>query len=154
MLRPYATKSKISAKIRYKTLGRCSPIKNPTISEPSPENIPLSMTISLVFRSAIFRVQLFSRPQHDAAKSIKIDPQEKDRDDISSVVKRPLAITTRKIATHKYFEIASLNIKRAIREVATISKLFKSAAVEALTLFRPPIKRIGAMISKTIIAKV
>ena len=65
-----------------------------------------------------------------------------------------LASVTSEIAAQSRFEIFSLKIKSAIRDVATISKLFSSEAFDAVVALSPIIRQIGAAISRTTIATV
>ena len=62
-----------------------------------------------------------------------------------------LDIVIKLIAIHNFDVTFSLNIRRAIRVVATISKLPSSEAFEAEPIFIPIIRNIGAAISRTII---
>jgi len=65
-----------------------------------------------------------------------------------------LDIVINPIAIHNFDVTFSLNIKRAIIVVATISKLPSSEAFEAEPIFIPIIRNIGAAISRTIIPTV
>ena len=58
------------------------------------------------------------------------------------------------MASHSLDVTTSLNIKRAISVVATISKFPSNDAFEAEPIFIPIIKNIGAKISRTIIPRV
>ena len=55
-----------------------------------------------------------------------------------------LAMVTRIIANVNLFESTSLNIKNAMQEVATISKLFNKDALAELVEPSPNINKIGA----------
>ncbi len=61
---------------------------------------------------------------------------------------------TQRIPSQRRLLIASLNITRAIRAVATISKLLSREAFAALVALSPNIRSIGAAMSRSIIATV
>ena len=65
-----------------------------------------------------------------------------------------LEITTRIIAENSLFDTVSLKITKAITEVATISKLFRSDTLAELVCIIPNIKNMGAAISRSTIATV
>ena len=124
------------------------------ISAPIPEPNPFMITICAGFLEDNIRVQLFSKPQHMQASRTNKDPQENCKLLISSKDSNKLESVTRTMANHNFLLIASMKIINAIKEVATISKLFSSEAFAALHLVNPIIKKIGAAISKTTIATV
>ena len=71
---------------------------------PKPEPKPLSVTICIGSRSAMRRVQLFSRPQQRVAPRTKSEPREKrnaSRTEFVSTDSKRLATVTRPIAIHK-----------------------------------------------------
>ena len=74
------------------------------------------------------------------------------KDEISSKDRQKLYRVIKDIASHILFETASLRTSRAISEVQTISKLFKSDALEEALLVNPSINKIGAIISRIIIS--
>ncbi len=76
-------------------------------------------------------VQLFSKPQKTAASNTSNEPQEKLKLEISSKESKMLDRVTRTIACQSRAEIDSLKMHRAIKEVATISKLFSNDALAA-----------------------
>ena len=124
------------------------------IQEPSPEKMPLRKTISKVLLSEMFRVQLFSSPQQAAAASTSSEPPEKCRLDISSKERMPLERVMSAMAIQSRREIFSRKRKRAISEVATISKLPRREALAEVALFSPSISRMGAAISSRIMPMV
>ena len=63
-------------------------------------------------------------------------------------------MVTKTIADHSLLEITSLKTTSAIKEVATISKLFSSDTLAEFVLLIPSISKIGAAISNTTIATV
>lgn len=134
--------------------GTFSPIIEAIIKLPIPEKQPFIATISSELLLLIILVQLFSNPQHVQAASIRIEPSLNVKaPDLLSRLSMTLAVVTRIIEVQSFFEMNSLKIIRAIRLVATISKLFKSDALEDVVLETPSIKRIGAAISRITIAK-
>ena len=118
-------------------------------SEPAPEPKPLMTTISSGSLWEMLRVQLFSSPQQVQASSTRTDPVEKEKLLRSSTLSTMLATVTRAMAPHSRGEMRSPNNPSAIREVATISKLFSRAALAAVVRFRPSISRMGAAMSST-----
>ena len=99
-------------------------------------------------------MQLFSSPQHVAAPSTSNDPVENDKLLPPSNDNIRLDKITSKSAMHILFEIFSLNIINANIDVATISKLFRSDAFEAVVLDIQFIRRIGYDISSKIMPMV
>lgn len=59
--------------------GSCSPIAKAIANAPNPDPNPFIVTISMGSRFAIWRVQLFSSPQHIVAPRTNSEPREKDR---------------------------------------------------------------------------
>jgi hypothetical protein len=118
----------------------------------NPEPMPFIITISNGSLSESLLVQLFSNPQQTQASMTKIEPAENFNVEKSSTDKMTLAMVINIIAVHVLFPTDSLKIINATREVATISKLFKSEAVADVDFDNPIIKNIGAKTSKTIIA--
>ena len=75
-------------------------------------------------------MQLFSIPQQMVASNTSNEPQEKVSVEKSSTERMELANVTRKIASQSRLETASRKSRSAMREVATISKLLSSEALE------------------------
>ncbi len=65
-----------------------------------------------------------------------------------------LAIVINAIEIQRRFPTASLKTRSAITEVATISKLLRSAAFAAVVRARPNINETGAAMSSAIIARI
>lgn len=135
-------------------LGKLSLIIKPIMREPIPENKPFKTTISVEPLLDNFLVQLFSKPQHTQAQRIRSEPFENAKADISSKESIIVDTVINNIAVHNFGDIISLKQTKAIIDVATISKLFKSDALAEFVIVKPNIKKIGAAISKTIIPKV
>ena len=151
MLSPYATKPSRRAAGRLCRGGRGSPRAKATPKAPSPDPNPLMTTISSGSLWEIMRVQLFSSPQQTQAPSTSRDPDENCRLLASSKERIMLARVIRPMANHSRWPIVSWNTASAIREVATISKLFKREAWAGEVRARPAISRMGAaMSSRTI----
>lgn len=129
-----------------------SPITKPIASEPPPEKIPLRRTICKGSFEDIFLVQLFSRPQQQAASSTNRLHLEKYRLLISSKERMRQEIVTAMIPSHNLGEIRSLKANRAINAVAAISKLLSNDAFAAVVMDKPSNRQIGAAISRTIMA--
>ena len=98
------------------------------MTDPSPEKIPLTMTISRGSLEESFLVQLFSIPHRMQASRTKRDPKLNCRLEMSSKDKRAQDAVTNRIPSHSLAEIASLKIISAMIAVATISKLFSREA--------------------------
>ena len=92
--------------------------------------------------------------QQQAAPSTSREPTLNRKLPSPSKLRAMLAKVTRMIAKVNRRDKASRNTKKAIIEVATISKLFSRDALAALVRFRPIIRKIGAAISNRIIASV
>ena len=96
-------------------------------------------------------VQLFSRPQERVARrtrmelgvNLKLSPFSKERIKLERVI-RPIAVQS-------FPETFSLKKRRAIREVATISKLPNRDALDAGPFLIPKSRKMGAKISSTTI---
>ena len=86
-------------------------------------------------QSESFRVQLFSKPQAIHARNAKTEYGEKERDLLPSNDRRIPAMLTRIIPIQRRGEIFSLKIKKAITEVAAISRLLISEMFAAETYF-------------------
>ena len=154
MLSPYATKpSSIESNITT-ALGKASRTISAMMNDPSPEKIPFRMTISYVFLLESILVQLFSKPQQTHAPKTKSEPVENLKLDISSNDKSMLAMVMSPIANHTLFEISSLNMNKAMSDVAAISKLLSRDTLAAVAVLRPIIRNIGAAISSAIIPTV
>ena len=153
MLRPYATKpSRRAAGIAAPPLKR-SPASSATASAPAPEPKPFTITICAGSFPEIARVQLFSSPQHTAASKTNSDPLEKERLPASESESNALASVIRPMAANSRPLTRSWNSNRAMSAVATISKLFKSAAFAAVVSVSPCIRRIGAATSNSTMPK-
>ena len=111
------------------------------------------VTVSTALRALSILVQLFSKPQHTQAPSTSRAPRLKTRP-LPSHPSRALAAVTSAMAAHSRRERASLKTARAIREVATISKLLSRDTVEELVRATPIISRIGAAMSNTTMARI
>ena len=96
-------------------------------------------------------MQLFSSPQQQVASITNNDPNENWKLSAPSTERTMLDTVIKPIAIHNFDVTFSLNIKRAIIVVATISKLPSSEAFEAEPIFIPIIRNIGAAISRAII---
>lgn len=96
-----------------------------TISAPKPEKIPFKNTICKGFLEDSFFVQLFSSPQHKQAPRTKREPKENLTFSKEPIDKRIHDIVINKIPIQSLICIFSLNIIKAINEVATISKFPK-----------------------------
>ena len=131
-----------------------SPAHSPMTTEPSPEKMPFNKTISSGSFDDNFRVQLFSNPQHTAARRTNSDPYEKRRADISSKESMPQDKVIKKMPDHNRALIVSLKTIKAMIAVATISKLLSKETLAAEVDIRPNIRQIGAAISSKIIATV
>ena len=119
---------------------------------PIPEKIPFINTISSELLSLILLVQLFSIPQQIQAHKTNIEPLFSANASIPSKLRMTLDKSTRTIAIHNLLEIFSLKIKRAMTDVATISKLLINETLAEFVLAMPNIRNIGAAISRTTIA--
>ena len=81
-------------------------------------------------------------------------PGENENLLISSADSIMLAAVINTIARESFRPILSLNMMRAMRLVATISKLFSNATLSAFVSLSPVIREIGAAISRMTIASV
>ena len=122
--------------------------------DPVPEPKPFIATISIgsLFESIL--VQLFSNPQKMDARMTRSAPGENENLLISSADSIMLAAVINTIARESFRPILSLNMIRAMRLVATISKLFSNATLSAFVSLSPAIREIGAAISRMTIASV
>ena len=135
----------------YFISGIFSPSSNAIVNEPPPEKMPFSKTISYVLLSDIFLVQLFSSPQQQVASITKKEPIENWKLSLPSNDKTILDSVINPMAIHSFLDTFSLKNSNAINAVATISKLPRSDALDAVPIFIPIIKNIGAAISNPII---
>ena len=102
-------------------------------------------------------MQLFSSPQQRVAPRTKSEPVEKlnnpcCREDIFSKERIMLASVIKIIEIKSLKLTLSLKMARAIIVVATISKLPSREALEEDPVFTPCINKIGAAISRIIMA--
>ena len=133
-----------------KALNGYSRIAIAIINAPVPEPKPLTTTICNGSLIDNIRVQLFSNPQHMQAASTNNEPNENDKLLMSSKDNIMLAKVMSATTIHIRLPTASLNTKNAIKEVATISKLFSREALAGVVIDSPNINAIGAAMSKTI----
>ncbi len=128
------------------------PCRSATISDPAPENSPLTVTICAALLLESFLVQLFSSPQQAQAASTSSAPGENENRAVPSSERTRLASVISAIAIQSRPE--TFSEKRIIAKiaVATISKLPSSEAVSAAVVFKPSMSKIGARISSAIIA--
>lgn len=96
-------------------------------------------------------MQLFSSPQQQVANTTNREPIENWKLPLPSKDKTILDSVMKPIAIHSFPDTFSLKIYKAINVVATISKLPRSEALDAVPILIPIIKNIGAAISNTII---
>ena len=104
---------------------------------------------------AMRRVQLFSKPQQTVAPSTKSEPFENrnaSEADVPSNESRMLAAVTKAMAAQSRLLTFSRKNSRAMRAVATISKLLSNAVLAAELMRKPYIIRMGAAMSRTTIA--
>ena len=120
-------------------------------SAPRPEKTPLITTILSAPESDSLRVQLFSSPQQTHARMTAREPWEKDSSPVPAVDRMTADIVIRMIAAQVVGVTLSPKTSRAMRVVATISKLLSSETDEAGEFSRPYIRRMGAAMSRTII---
>ena len=120
------------------------------VSDPRPEKIPLNSTTMRGSLPDSRLVQLFSMPQHRHAPRMNNDPADGRRAVTSSKESRAQDRVTRTIPPHRRGEMASRNRHRAMRAVATISKLLRRAALAAVVMDRPSKSRMGAAISSSV----
>ena len=134
------------------TEGSPIPMNIAMMSAPRPENTPLTATTleGPVEESRL--VQLFSRPQQRHAATTASEPGEKDRPSLPTTDSRITDSVMTATAAHILAETLSPNMVTAITVVATISKLFKRETDDAGELSSPYISRIGAAMSRSIIA--
>src|SRR5574344_439251 len=125
-----------------------------TIIEPSPERIPLTVVICMGSFSESFLVQLFSIPQQKHAPRTRRAPGDSTNPEMSSTDSSMLETVTRSMAVQRVFDTFSLKTMSAITVVATISKLFNKDVVADDVMVNPVIRRIGAAMSRTIMAMV
>ena len=85
--------------------------------EPKPEKTPLIKTICNGSLEEIFRVQLFSNPQHTHANRINAEPKEKRKLSTPSKDNNKQEQTTNAIPVHSRALIFSLNASSAITAV-------------------------------------
>lgn len=109
------------------------------------------MTIEKGFLFDKERVQLFSRPQHKQAIKAKRLPNEKEIPSLKSKESKMLDKVTNIIPIQRFLPILSLKISKAIKLVATISKLLINEIELLGELEMDNNSIIGAIISKTII---
>ena len=112
------------------------------------------ITISTELLLLIIRVQLFSNPQQTQAPRTNKDPVFSTKLPAPSKPRMMLASVTSKMAAHSRLVSTSLKMKKAISDVATISKLFSSDTLAELVRAIPSISRMGAAISSTTMATV
>ena len=89
-----------------------------------------------------------------AAPSTSREPVLNRKLPFPSKLSAMLATVTRAIARVSRRDSTSRNAKKAIMEVATISKLFRSDALAELVRSKPSISRMGAAMSSTIMPMV
>ena len=128
MLSPYATKPSANAAGTSDQRATRYPMQSPVIRDPAPEKSPFKRTISIGSLSESFRVQLFSSPQHTAASRTSREPFEKCMPCKFSRESSAHAAVTQRIPSHSRTRMRSRKTTHAISAVATISKLFRSAA--------------------------
>ena len=97
---------------------------------------------------------MFSSPQQHVASITNNEPKENLKLPLPSNERTILDNVINPMAIHSLDVTTSLNIKRAMSVVATISKFPSNDAFEAEPIFIPIIKNIGAKISRTIIPTV
>ena len=98
-------------------------------------------------------MQLFSNPQDDVARITKIDPIENLKLSAPSKDNKIHDELIKPIAIQSLAETFSLNINKAIRVVATISKLPNKDAFDAVPYSIPSMRNIGATMSRTIMPR-
>ena len=111
-------------------------------------------TISSGSLADIIRVQLFSKPQQTQAASTNREPKEKSRLAASSKDRIMLDRVIRPMASHSRRLIFSRKTIRAMRAVATISKLFSREALAEVVRVRPTMRQMGAAMSSSTIPTV
>ena len=92
---------------------------------------------------------MFSKPQQTVARITSSEPSENRSASAPSNDRMMLDRVINAIAAHSRFVTTSLNTKKAITVVATISKLPINDAFEEEPQLIPSIKRIGAAMSRT-----
>lgn len=122
-----------------------------TMSAPRPENIPLIATIWAAFLLDSARVQLFSSPQQAHAASTRSDPRLSWMVPGSKLRIR-LARVTSAMASQRCLEITSRKSRRAMSEVATISKLPSNDTLDDVVRAIPSMRNMGAAMSRTTMA--
>ena len=134
------------------TEGSPIPMNKAITSAPRPENTPLTATTleGPVEESRL--VQLFSRPQQRHAATTANEPGEKDRPSLPSTDSRITDSVMTATAAHILADTLSRKMVTAMTVVATISKLFSRETDDAGDLSSPYISRIGAAMSRSIIA--
>ena len=132
--------------------GSPIPMNNAMTSAPRPENTPLTATTLEGPVEESLLVQLFSRPQQRHAATTASEPGENDRPSLPSTDSRIADSVMTATGAHILAEILSRKMVTAITVVATISKLFSSETDDAGELNSPYISRIGAAMSRRIIA--
>ena len=120
------------------------------IKEALPEKMPFRRTIWRGSLDEIFLVQLFSKPQQEAAKSTNRLPLENCRLPKSSKDRVIQESVTNRIPNHKRGETCSLKPIRAMMAVATISKLLSRDALAALVFDKPSKRKIISRYRKSL----